>query len=112
MIASNKTRGGVLAEKVELADTPWARAKGLLGRNGLSSGEALWIVPCAMVHTVCMRFPIDLLFLDRGQRVRRVVADLGPWRLSPWVPGAYSVLELAGGSLRGSVREGDELEIR
>jgi uncharacterized membrane protein (UPF0127 family) len=74
--------------------------------------EGLWIVPCPMIHTLFMRFPIDVLFLDRDLRVRRVIENLKPWRLSPWVFSAYSCLELPGGKLDGSVSEGDVLEIR
>ena len=74
--------------------------------------EGLWIVPCPMIHTFFMKFPIDVLFLDRGLKVARVIEDLKPWRLSPWVFRAHSVLELAGGVLKGSVQAGDQLEIK
>lgn len=78
----------------------------------MASSEGLWIVPCPMIHTFFMRFSIDVLFLDRGLKVVRVLEDLKPWRLSPWVFSAHSVLELAGGSLRGSVKVGEQLEMR
>jgi len=74
--------------------------------------EGLWIVPCPMIHTFFMRFAIDVLFLDRELKVVRVMENLKPWRLSPWVFRAHSVLELAGGRLQGSVRVGDRLDIR
>jgi len=74
--------------------------------------EGLWIVPCPMIHTFFMRFAIDVLFLDKEYRVRRVVENIKPWRLSPWVFSAHSVLELPGGALDGSVSEGDILEFR
>ncbi len=74
--------------------------------------EGLWIVPCPMIHTFFMAFPIDVLFLDEELRVRKVIENLKPWRISPWVFSAKSVLELPGGSLNGSVSIGDELEIR
>ncbi|HBL15516.1 MAG: hypothetical protein A2X36_12955 [Elusimicrobia bacterium GWA2_69_24] len=110
LIAFNRTRERTVAAKTRVADTPASRAVGLLGRDGLGPEEGLWIVPCAMIHTVGMRFPIDVLFLDREGRVRRVISDLKPWRLSPWVWAAHSVLELAGGTLRGSVQAGDRIE--
>ena len=65
-----------------------------------------------MIHTFFMKFPIDVLFLDRGLVVRRVLEGLKPWRLSPWVFSAHSVLELKGGILRGGVAPGDRLEMR
>ena len=112
MIAYNKTRGREDASRVARADTAQTRMKGLLGRDSMEPGEGLWIAPCAMVHTLFMRFAIDTLFLGRDLRVRRVVERLAPWRLSPWVFSAHSVLELAGGSLKGSVQVGDLLEFR
>ena len=65
-----------------------------------------------MIHTFFMRFSIDVLFLDADLTVRRVIEDLRPWRLSPWVLSARSVLELQGGVLRGSVKVGDRIEMR
>jgi uncharacterized membrane protein (UPF0127 family) len=104
--------GAVVAARVERADDARSRSKGLLGRDSLDAGAGLWIVPCPMIHTFFMRFPIDVLFLDRTLTVRRVLEDLKPWRLSPWVLSAHSVLELKGGVLRGSVKPGDRLEMR
>lgn len=112
LIAFNATRGATVASRVETAATPATRSQGLLGRDGLAEGEALWIVPCPMIHTFFMRFAIDVLFLDRDLKVVRVIENLKPWRLSPWVWAAHSVLELAGGALKGSVRPGDRFEMR
>ncbi|PIP83134.1 MAG: hypothetical protein COR54_11300 [Elusimicrobia bacterium CG22_combo_CG10-13_8_21_14_all_63_91] len=112
LIAFNRTRDRIVAREVALADTAASRAQGLLGRDRMEAEEGLWIVPCPMIHTFFMRFPIDVLFLDRNLRVRRVIEDLKPWRLSPWVFTAHSVLELPAGALDGSVSEGDLLEIR
>lgn len=94
-----------------LADDAASRSRGLLGRDAMAREEGLWIVPCPMIHTFFMRFAIDVLFLDRGLRVVRVLEGLKPWRVSPWVFRAHSVLELAGGTLRGTVGTGDQLEI-
>lgn len=112
MIACNRTRGSSLASNVVKADTVWARARGLLGRRSLGSGEAMWIEPCAMIHTFFMAFEIDAVFVDGNLRALRVFESLKPWRISPWVPDARSVLELAGGSLKGTVSRGDQLEIK
>jgi hypothetical protein len=112
LVAYNRTRGALVADKVELADDYASRQRGLLGRDSLGRGEGLWIVPCPMIHTFFMRFSIDVVFLDRALRAVRVIEDIPPWRLSPWVWRARSVLELPGGSLKGTVREGDQLEMR
>jgi uncharacterized membrane protein (UPF0127 family) len=112
LIAFNRTSGREVASQVVKAGDFGARSRGLLGREQMGPQEGLWIVPCPMIHTFFMKFPIDVLFLDRGLVVVHVLEDLKPWRLSPWVLRAHSVLELAGGTLQGAVRLGDRLEIR
>lgn len=111
-VAFNRTRAREVAKRVELADTSHSRAKGLLGRTSLAEDEGMWIVPCSMVHTFFMKFAIDVVFLDRGNKVLRVCEGLEPWRVSPWVLRGHSVLELAGSSLKGTLRKGDALEFR
>lgn len=106
----NVTRGTVLATRLEAAHTGPTRRKGLLGREGLLPGEGLWIVPCESVHTFFMRFPIDLVYLDRNNRIRKVRSGVGPWRMSAcW--SAHSVLELAAGTAAATRTErGDSVE--
>ena len=106
----NSARGVWVARSVEKADTFRARLVGLLGRKGLAEDAGLWIVPCSSVHSFFMAFVIDVVFLDRGFKVL-AVCRLPPWRMSPWVPGAHSVLELpVGASAR--LAPGETLEIR
>ena len=107
----NRTRGATLAASVELADTPRARRIGLLKRENLPAGEGLWIYPTQAVHTFGMRFPIDVAFLDRRLRVKRIYHALVPYRLTSFVWGARSVLELPCGSLAETgTAIGDELQ--
>ena len=98
MKAVNNTSGKVLAEVLILADTLLARMRGLLGKNALVSGEGLWIKPCKGVHTFGMRFPIDVLFLDRQLRVIAVSKSMPPNRLTRIHFKAASVLELPSGT--------------
>jgi len=106
----NRTRGSVLASRLEVADSGRKRNKGLLGRDGLGPGEGLWIVPCESVHTFFMRFPIDLVFLDRKNKVRKVKNAVGPWRLSACLS-AHSVIELPAGTVkRTETQPGDLLQ--
>jgi uncharacterized membrane protein (UPF0127 family) len=114
-----------LAECAGVADTTWSRLVGLLNRQSLEAGEGLWIIPTAAVHTMGMRFPIDALFLSemrddragekprRVCRVRRVYRELPPWRLTRYVWGSKSVLELPAGVVAATGTEvGDELEFQ
>ena len=106
----NLTRRTILATSVEVANHSAARRKGLLGRGCLSAGEGLWIIPCESVHTFGMRFPIDLVYLDRNKTVKKVRSAVPPWRLSACLS-AHSVIELASGTIRSTETcPGDKLE--
>jgi uncharacterized protein len=111
MRVANITRSTVLGTQVEVADSGPKRNKGLLGRKGLEPGGGLWIVPCESVHTFAMRFPIDLVYLDRELRIKKVRSSVRPWRLSGCLS-AHSVLELTSGTIRDTqTKAGDRVEI-
>jgi len=107
----NKTRGSLLGDAIEVADTGKTRRVGLLKRTGLAPGEGLWIRPCEGIHTFFMKFPIDVLFLDRHQRVVKAVKAMEPWRLAVSLRGR-SVVELPVGLIEQSgTHKGDEMEV-
>ena len=91
--------GDVVVENCLLAETALSRCRGLLGRSGLSSGEGMLLRPASSVHTAFMRFAIDVVFLDRADRVLKVADDLGPWRMAG-CRGARAALELPAGEAR------------
>lgn len=106
----NVTRDTLLAEHGELANKPWSRFRGLLGRPGLERGQGLVIKPCQSIHTWFMQFPIDVLHVDGKNVVRRVITDLAPYRFGPLVWQSRYVVELPAGAARASGTEvGDEL---
>ena len=110
-VVHNRTRGAIVAASVGVADTPKSRRVGLLRHKNLEPGEGLWIYPTQAIHTFGMQFPIDVVFLDRGLRVKRVYHDLRPYRWTSFVWGAQSVLELPSGSVAGTgTAVGDELQ--
>ena len=110
LLVRNLTRDTVLGRRIETAGSGATRRKGLLGRDGLAAGEGLWIVPCESVHTFFMRFAIDLVYLDRKNRVRKVRSSVGPWRMSACLS-AHSVLELPAGTIGITRTErGDTIE--
>jgi hypothetical protein len=108
----NVTRNIELADRAEVADTSAKRRTGLLKHTGLEPGEGLWIVPCESVHSFFMKFTIDVLYLDRKHRVKKIRPEMAPWRISGCLT-AHSVLELPAGTITrtGTVR-GDQLEIK
>ena len=91
-----RDRPVVVAAQCHVANTDWTRLVGLLGRESLAETEGLWIIPCNSVHTWFMRFPIDIIFLDRGKTVLRVAAETPPFRVRA-TRKARSVLELPAG---------------
>jgi uncharacterized protein len=99
LIARNASVNTIVADRVGVASTHTSRAIGLLARTGLEPGEALWIVPSRGVHTLGMRFPIDVIALDEGGTVVDCVSDLKPWRIRLPRRGTTGVLELAAGTL-------------
>ena len=111
MLVRNQTRNTVLGNDVDIADTSAKRRTGLLHHERLEPGTGLWIVPCESVHTFFMKFPIDLVYLDRHKRVRKVRNAVRPWRMSACLS-AHSVLELPAGTAAATgTRRGDELTI-
>lgn len=112
MTVFNKTKNIPVVSGALKADTYMTRLLGLIPRRTLGPQEGLWLDPCAMIHTCFMSFPIDAVFLDTGCRVVKVCPELKPWRFSPWVGGAQSVLELSSGAAAGRIEAGDILEIK
>lgn len=104
--------GSVLVARVDVADCVSERMVGLLSRDALAEDEALFLAPCASVHTIGMRFAIDLLFVDHGMRVVRCVHRVEPLRMSWGGRDAWGVFELPAGRLDAlPVREGDTLTL-
>ena len=94
----NRRTGQPVAIGIEAALTRGARRRGLLGRDALEPSAALVLAPCFAIHTAFMRFKIDVVFVDYGGRVVRIVQALPPWRVAV-SPRAHAVVELAAGSL-------------
>jgi len=99
-----------VVEDLEVADTPWRRARGLLGRKDMPADAGLMIEPCSSIHMFFMRFAIDVIYVDERGRVVKLVHRLRPWRLSMAVAGR-AVIELGAGALdRLDIQAGDVLE--
>ena len=110
-LVNERTRSAI-ATDVELASTRAERRRGLLGRDGLKPSSALMLTPCLAVHTAFMRFPIDIVFLDRDGVAVKLVNNVRPWRMAASVS-AYSVIEMAAGALkRHAVAVGDRIYLK
>jgi len=112
MKAIDRTSGKELALNLVVADTLFARLKGLLGKSALPTGEGLWIKPCNSVHTFGMQFPIDVVFLDKEKRVVGLAKTLRPNRISRLYSSASSVIELPAGTVDAAdTVTGDHIEV-
>lgn len=107
-----------IASDLRTADTLFSRTKGLLGRSCLPKGEGLWIKRCNSIHTAFMKFPIDVLFVDKNLKVVSVYENLKPWRITRLHLCASSVIELPAGTLadttmgKGKLLLGQTLSIK
>jgi uncharacterized membrane protein (UPF0127 family) len=108
----NTTRSTVLGEKIRVAGTSLRRLVGLLGKRGLEPGTGLLIIPSQAIHTVAMRFAIDVVFVDRHWRVTHLRPAMVPFRLTGLHWKARCVLELPSGVIaQTSTAVGDQLSI-
>jgi len=96
----NLSNNIVLADRARAADTFWRRLVGLLNRNSLEKGEALILKPCSSIHTLFMRFSIDVLFLDKNNKVIGLLSVFRPFRFSPVYFGASLAIELPAGTFQ------------
>jgi uncharacterized membrane protein (UPF0127 family) len=104
--------GEAVATNLEIARSLWKRTKGLLGRSGLPLGGGMRFEGTNSIHMLFMRFPIDVLYLDRQERAVKLVHRLGPWRFSV-ARRAHVTIELPAGTLaRHGVQVGDAFELR
>jgi hypothetical protein len=106
----NQTNNAILADKAVLANTPFARVRGLLGKKQLNPGEGIILRPCTSIHTFLMRFPIDILFVDKNNKIIKPISNLKPFRLTPIYFNAAFAIELPTGTIAStSTAPGDEV---
>lgn len=102
----------LLIESLELAESFFARGKGLLGRKELASQAGLWIKPCNNIHTFFMKFNIDCVFVNKTLKVEKVVANIKPCRIVGPFWKSTSVFELPAGTIdKFKISVGDQLYV-
>lgn len=110
MIIRNVTKDVRLCVRALVANTFWKRSAGMMLRPGWDELDGLLLTPCGSIHTLLMRMPIDVCFVDGRSKVVDVMAGLGPWRMAVGKRGSCSTLELPAGTLqRTGTEPGDEL---
>lgn len=106
----NQTRDIVLAERAERADSVWHRFRGLMGKRSLAAGSGLVLEPGGAIHMFFMRMPLDVLHVDREDRVTHVLRGIKPWRLGPLRVGGAFTVELPAGAA-GDTQPGDTIGV-
>lgn len=111
-VLKNLTRKEVLANQVEKTSGFFGRMKGLMGKSSFDQNHVLWIPYCNSIHTFFMRFPIDVIFVDKNLIVKSVYKNIKPWRVLWPIWGASSVFEFSSGHLQKTIIEkGDQLYV-
>jgi uncharacterized membrane protein (UPF0127 family) len=112
--AFNRTRQSFLATELAVANTHWTRLRGLMGTvpGQFRLGHGLWIVPCHGIHTMAMRFPIDVVYLSPDKVVIHLEENVKPWRITPVLMEAATVLEVPSHTVWNTgTTLGDQIEI-
>ncbi len=95
----NTTNDSILATRVERLDAFWRRGVGLLSRSALHPDEGVWLPSCRAIHTIGMRFTIDVVFVDRAGCIVRTCRNVAPNQLAIGCARADAVVELAAGTI-------------
>jgi uncharacterized membrane protein (UPF0127 family) len=107
---TNRTRGTVLAERAELANSMWTRFWGLMGRTELPAGGGLVLQPGGGIHMWFMRIPLDVVHVDKNDVVTHVLRGIKPWRFGPLFVGSKVAIEVPVGAA-ATTQPGDEIQI-
>lgn len=91
--------GILIADDVSIADRYLERLIGLLKHQSLDENEGLLINPCKQVHTIGMKYSIDVLFLSKDNKVLHFENSLPPGKISRYIKNAATVLELKAGKI-------------
>ncbi|MCF7888001.1 MAG: DUF192 domain-containing protein [Candidatus Omnitrophica bacterium] len=107
----NETKDVGIVSSAEVASGFFQRLFGLIFRNNIKDDQALIFYQAPSIHTFFMRFPIDIIFLDREMKVKRIVNSLSPWRVV-FCKDAYVTIELpVGKAKQNNISLGDKIEL-
>lgn len=89
--------------QIEVADSFLLRLRGLMlrSRESLPLGKGMLIAPCSSIHMMFMRFPLDLVYIDKSYRILKTVSYVRPWLgfSACWQKDTWAVIELPKGSI-------------
>lgn len=108
----NKTKNQIIANQINFADSFIKRMVGLLAHKNLDKEECMWFDECRSIHTIGMRFSLDVIFVDKNMVVKKVLRNVKPGRITLPVWSAHSAFEFSAGSLDDqNIQPGDQLDM-
>jgi uncharacterized membrane protein (UPF0127 family) len=107
----NTRNGKTLATSAQDAKGMWGSFKGLMMKSAIPDQYGLIFRPARGIHTCFMRFPIDLIYFDKQNRVTKIKPALKPWRMD--LTFAAGVIEMNPGSAAvAELQPGDQLDFQ
>lgn len=108
----NSTKNNLIADDAKLANTFFTRSVGLLSKDSILENQALIIKPCFSIHTFFMRFAIDVLFVDKKNRIVAMYENVQKNRILPMHLSSLYVVELSTGQIsRKNIEKYDIIQI-
>ncbi|HHU33076.1 MAG: DUF192 domain-containing protein [Zhaonellaceae bacterium] len=106
----NSSKNTVIAKQVKIASTFSQKLRGLMFYKELPPDNCLVIKNCNSIHTCFMRFPLDIIFINKENAVVHLLHGIKPFRCSPVVKEACTVVEIVSGQIiRSHTEVGDTL---
>ncbi len=108
----NQSENSTLLDDLTIATSFRSRAQGLIGTRSLNENAGIWFPKTNWIHTFFMSIPIDVIYLDKSMRVKKLQPNLQPWRFPAPVFKAHSVVEASAGFIRQkNLKIGDQLHV-
>lgn len=98
--------------RINLANSFYERLKGLMFTKENEAGEGMLIEPCNSIHTFFMQFSLDVAFLNKQNKVIKIIRDIKPWRMTWIIWEARKVLEVPAGKLPVELQVGDQIKVK
>lgn len=102
----------IIAQEVKQASSFYDRLIGLMFKNEMQGYDGLLLEPCKSIHNFFVRFSIDVLFLDKNNKIVAIIHSFKPWRITKFYFKAQKVLELKSGTLFKEIKVGDQIEVQ
>lgn len=101
----------IILQQLVQADHFLSRLRGLMWKRDLPENTGLMIHPCNSVHCFFMKFPIDVVFVDKDHQVVHIISNMKPGSISPIVKKAKYVVESNANTVSKQVKIGDRLSM-